>query len=711
MAESSDTPPPDADADEDFGSSDPLTQIELREALDLQGAGRMGESVEILERVLVREPENPDAMHLLGMARFAEGRREDGLALVQKSVERAPRFGASVANLGMMLRLMNRAAEAVALLRRRTEDQPQDAQAHRALGNTLLAQGDLVGAATQMTMAVQLDPDDASAHAALGVVRLRQQRYHEAEASLRHALGLRPAEAEFHMNLGVALRMLNRANEAVGSLRVALLLRPGYPDARVNLGLTLLEQGRAEEAEENLREAAVADPERGEAHLVLGFILANRGETEAAIASLMKAVETLADPGPAHPLLVPLLTGPERADTAVALERIMAARAPGEAPPRLRLARALARAGRLDEAADAAARALSIEPTSLEAVRVTAGIRFAQGRMDEARQRYQTVLALSPGDAMARTALAMMQLAEGNFADGLAGFEARLETPDLAAFNPVGTRLPPLAQAGALAGKRVLLAAEQGQGDTLQFVRYARLLADQGAQVLIEVQAPLVPLLQGMAGVAGVTTQGAAVPEADFVCPMMSLPLVCGTRVDTIPARVPYLAAPGDRRAAWAARLGPATPGRRRVALCWAGNPGYAADMFRSVPLSLLAPLLAEPELEVYLVQTEIRAGDDAVVASHPGVVDLRRELRDFADTAAVLERMDLVISVDTAVAHLAGALARPLWLMLPFAADWRWLDERTDSPWYPTARLFRQPAAGAWGPVAEAVLTGLRVG
>jgi tetratricopeptide (TPR) repeat protein len=548
MAEPSDTPPPDANDDEDVGSSDPLTQIELREALDLQGASRMDESIEILERVLVREPDNADALHLLGMARFAEGRREEGVALVEQAVKRAPGFGAAVSNLGGMLRMVNRAGEALALRRRRADDQPQDAQAHRALGNALMAQGDLTAAATQMAMAVQLEPDDAVAHAALAVVRLRQQRYHEAEASLRQALGLRPAEAELHMNLGVALRMLGKPDEAIGSLRVALLLRPAFAEARLNLAVTLLERGRADEAEEHLRQALATDPRRGEAHMVLGFLQLNRGETEAGIASLKLAVETLDDPTPAYSMLAPRLVGVEHAADLVALERMMAGRAPDEARPRLRLARALARAGRLDEAADAAARALSIEPTSLEAIRVAAGIRFAQGNMDEARQRYETVLALSPGDAVARAALAMMQLAEGNFTDGLAGFEARLETPDLAAFNPVGTRLPPLAQAGSLAGKRVLLAAEQGQGDTLQFVRYARLLADHGAQVLIEAQAPLVPLLQGIPGVSAVTAQGAAVPDADFVCPMMSLPLVFGTRVDTIPARVPYLPAPEDRR-------------------------------------------------------------------------------------------------------------------------------------------------------------------
>jgi hypothetical protein len=384
---------------------------------------------------------------------------------------------------------------------------------------------------------------------------------------------------------------------------------------------------------------------------------------------------------------------------------------PGEARPRLQLTRALARAGRLDEAVEATERALAIAPGSAEAVGIAAGIRFVQGRVEEARERYAAVLALAPGDAVARTALAMMQLSEGDFAAGLAGFEARLETPELVAFNPVGTRLPPLAHAGELAGKRVLLAAEQGQGDTLQFVRYARALAARGAQVLVEAQAPLVPLLQGMPGLAGVSAQGAAVPEADFVCPMMSLPLVFGTRLETIPGLVPYLAAPADRRAAWAERLGAAPAGRRRVALCWAGNAGYAADMFRSVPLALLEGLLSDAGLQVHLVQTEIRAGDDAIVAGYPGVVDLRRELADFADTAAVLERMDLVISVDTAVAHLAGALARPVWVMLPHAADWRWLKERTDSPWYPTARLFRQASFDAWGPVVDAVHAALRAG
>lgn len=709
MADPSDVPPPDAD--ESATPADPLTAMELNEALELQMGRRSEEAAEVLGRVLARNPDNADALHLLGLARFNQGRREEAIQLLQRAVELAPDFGAAVGNLGTMLRVENRAEEAMGLLQRTSQANPQDGLARRALGNALMAKGDLAGAAEHLTVSVQLNPDDSAAHASLALVRLHQQRFHEAEASLRHALGLRPAEAEFHMNLGVVLRMLGKLDEAVGSLRVALLLQPTYPEARLNLGVTLLERGRTEEAEENLRQALAADPRRGEAHLVLGFLKLGQGDEAAAIESLRQAVETLNDPTPAYSALAPRLVGPEHAGELIALERLMAARSPDMARPRIRLARALARAGRLDDAVEACGRALAIEPASVEAMGMMAAIRFVQGQTEEARRRYEAVLALAPGEAGARTALAMMQLAEGDFAGGLPGFEARLETPDLAAFNPVGTRLPPLDQAGALAGKRVLLAAEQGQGDTIQFVRYARLLAERGAEVLLEVQAPLAPLLQGLPGVAGVSVQGGAVPEADFVCPMMSLPLVFGTRADTIPGLVPYLAAPADRRAAWAERLAAATPGRLRVALCWSGNPGYSADGFRSVPLELLAPLLAAPDLEVHLLQTDIRPGDDDLVANHPGVVDLRRELRDFADTAAVLERMDLVITVDTALAHLAGALARPVWVLLPFAADWRWLKARTDSPWYPTARLFRQPGFGDWAGVIATVRAALQIG
>jgi len=688
---------------------DPDTEAALRAAIEHQGAGRLDEARAILNEVLTRQPDNPDALHLLGLVRFAQGQAEEGAALLGRALGQAPDFATAQGNLSVMLRMMGRAEEGIALLRRALQGKADNPVALRGLGYALMKQGDFAGAADLLLKAVQLDPDDPVANAGLGAARLRQQRYHEAEANLRQALGQMPAEPEIHMNLGVALHMLGRHDEAIGSLRVALLLRPDFADAMINLGLMLFERGRAEEAAESLRRALAAEPRRGDAHFALGQVLAAAGDEAGAIASLRRAMETMPDPTMAYSALTTMLTGHRHQAALVDLERQMVARTPGSALARIRLGRALARAGRLDEAVEACQRAQTLDPCSIDAVATIGAVRYVQGRAGEASAAFAAVLALRPGEPVARTTLAMIQLTRGNYEEGLAGFETRLETPQLAAFRPAGRRLPKLADAGSLEGRRVLLAAEQGQGDTLQFLRYAPLLAARGAQVLLEVQAPLVPLVAAMPGIAGVTVQGAPAPEADFICPMMSLAHVFATRLDTIPAAVPYLAVPEERRARWGERLGAGTPGRRRVGLCWSGNPGFSADIFRSMTLEVFAPLLADPALEVHLVQTDIRAGDDAVAAAHPGVVDLRRELVDFADTASVLERMDLVISVDTAVAHLAGALGRPVWIMLPFAADWRWLEGRADSPWYPTARLFRQAVLGDWVPVLGAVQAALR--
>jgi tetratricopeptide (TPR) repeat protein len=693
-------------------TTDPQLEAALQRVTELQSANQLEEAREMLAAILAETPEQPDALHLMSLLRFRDGERDPGaeaeaVAMLRRAVAQAPHFMTMRSNLALMLRMMGRGQEAAELLRAALATDPDNPEALLNQGYELLRLRDGAGAAEMFLKTVHLQPDNPLAHAGLGTARLLQQRFQEAEASLRQALGLSPANHEVHMHLGLVLRALGRLDEGIGSLRVALLLRPSYEEAQTNLGLLLLQRGRTDEALAALRAAVALNPKRGEAHFAIAQILYPQGDVDGAIASLRQAAATLPNPALALDALRQVLGAAGRSAELLALEQQRGANTPAD---RLRLARAMAQGGALD---DAVALLEGIGPEAAESVAALStlgGIRYIQGRTDDARAAYAAVLARAPGDASARTTLAMMALAEGDFAAGLPGFEARFELPQLAAFRPAGTMLPPLASGVALSGRRVLLAAEQGQGDTLHFVRYARLLANRGAEVLLEVQAPLVGLLAGMPGVAGVTAQGSVAPAADFVCPMMSLPLVFGTDVDSIPAVVPYLTVPADRRAAWRARLAEsATAGRRRVALCWSGNPGYSADRFRSIPLGDFAPLLADAGLAVHLVQTDIRDGDDALVAAHPGVVDLRRDLGDFADTAAVLAEMDLVISVDTAVAHLAGALARPVWLLLPYAADWRWLQDRNDSPWYPTARLFRQEAAGDWAPVLASVRAALR--
>jgi hypothetical protein len=259
---------------------------------------------------------------------------------------------------------------------------------------------------------------------------------------------------------------------------------------------------------------------------------------------------------------------------------------------------------------------------------------------------------------------------------------------------------------GALDGRTVLLHAEQGLGDTLQFVRYAPLVARRGARVLLEVQPPLLPLLSGFEGVASVLAQGTKLPAFDLHCPLLSLPLAFGTEIDSIPAKIPYIGVSDSRRAKWRERLGARE--MPRIGIAWAGSTAHRNNAKRSLALAQFASLLSTPGVEFVSLQKELSEPDAGLLPDFGNVLQLGEELADFADTAAVIERLDLVISADTSVAHLAGAIGKPVWILIPLAPDFRWLLAREDSPWYPTARLFRQQRLGDWNSVLGRVRTAL---
>jgi hypothetical protein len=250
-----------------------------------------------------------------------------------------------------------------------------------------------------------------------------------------------------------------------------------------------------------------------------------------------------------------------------------------------------------------------------------------------------------------------------------------------------------------LSGKTILLYAEQGVGDCLQFARYAPLVARRGARVLLAVHRELKALLSNLAD--AVFAEGEPLPPFDLRCPLLSLPLAFGTTLATIPDNVPYVHADAEQVARWQTRLGPS--GSLRVGLAWSGNPAHKNDYRRSLAFDCLAPVLALPDVQFVSLQKKVRPADAERLRRSP-LIDLAAELNDFADTAAVVASLDLVIAVDTAVAHLAGAMGKPTWVLLPFSPDWRWLLDRDNSPWYPTARLFRQPRIGDWASVIARV-------
>ena len=362
--------------------------------------------------------------------------------------------------------------------------------------------------------------------------------------------------------------------------------------------------------------------------------------------------------------------------------------------------------GQLEEATGSYREALALMPDFAEAQNNLGNVLRALGRLDEAEVCYRRAIALRPDDAEARYHLAMLLLARGDFPAGWAMHEVRWQTP---ALRPARRDLPQQQWRGEpSSGKTLLIHAEQGFGDTLQFCRYVTLAAQRGLDVILQVQEPLVRLLGSLPGPTMAVPLGAALPAFDLHCPMMSLPLALGTTLETIPAAIPYLRPDQAKAASWRSHLCE-TPGLC-VGVVWAGNPrahniaAAATDRRRSIAPTMLEPLAAVPGVRLISLQK-----NGPPPPASLALVEVMAEMADFADTAALVDALDLVVSVDTSVAHLAGALGKPVWLMDRFDPCWRWMLNRRDSPWYPTMRLYRQPAPNDWQSVVAEIARDLQ--
>jgi tetratricopeptide (TPR) repeat protein len=515
--------------------------------------------------------------------------------------------------------------------------------------------------------AVVATPDDADAALGLGNALWRAGRREEAMAAFARAVALRPDHADARNNLGNALVELGRPEAAVGEYRAALASRPSDASLHYNLGNALLAAGRPAEAEPCYRAAH-----------------ALRADHAGALNNLGNALRDLA----------------RNAEAAECYRAVLALQ-PGCAGAHNNLGSALLAQGQAEAAAGCFAEAVRLQPDYAEACNNLGGTLLALDRADAALPWFRRAVALDAGQVQARFGESLALLALGAYREGWAAYESRWLDPRFCADEPVFTE--PRWQGEPLAGRTLLLHAEQGLGDTIQFARYVPLARQRGGRVLLEAQPSLVPLLDGLAD--AIIARGAPRPPFDLHCPLLSLPLAFGTDLATVPGEVPYLAADPARLAAWRARLGARR--RPRIGLAFSGSPEHPEDAARSIPAVLLAPLLAIGAVEFHLVQTEIRPPDAPQLPA--GVRIHAERLRDFADTAALVSLLDLVISVDTSVAHLAGALALPVWVLLPRGADFRWLRRRDDSPWYPTARLFRQDGSARWEPVLARVAARLR--
>src|SRR5579871_1172513 len=435
-------------------------------------------------------------------------------------------------------------------------------------------------------------------------------------------------------------------------------------------------------------------------HLI-GFIRLQRGHLTEAIGFLTKAVQADATSVDAASNLGNAYLAQDRIDEALESYDGALAQNPSHVGARVNRGNALLRVNRLSNALESYERALALMPGHPQILTNRAHVLRRFGRMPEALADLEAALAKAPEFAEAHFEMALARLTLGEFKAGWKEYEWRWKTGAFADKRRA-FRQPLWLGAVPLSGKTLLLHAEQGFGDTIQFIRYVPLLAGRGAQLICEVQPELVALLSQFAdqfaGVA-IVARGQALPHFDLHCPLLSLPLAFGTELAAVPAQVPYLNVPAARVAHWRDRLSQGSP---RAGFVWSGSAAHKNDANRSIPLARLERLFAGLPFACFSLQREMRDSDREVLQRLPDLIDLGPGLSDFADAAAVISQMDVIVSVDTAVAHLAGSLGKPVVILLPHAADFRWLRGREDTPWYPTARLLRQPSSGDWDSVLD---------
>ncbi|MHB1312430.1 MAG: tetratricopeptide repeat protein [Gemmatimonadaceae bacterium] len=561
--------------------------------------------------------------------------------------------------------------QAQALYERILEAHPDHAVVLHLLGSCHLQRRAPGIAIPFIARAIAARPGFAEAHGNLGAALNALGRHHEAVVQYEQALAIKPDFAEAHNNLGNALAALRRYDEAIVQYESALTIRPRYPEAHKAHGDVLSAVGRYDDACVRYEAALALRPGYVDAHGNLAVALAALGRHDEAVA---------------------------RFDRAIALT-------PGYAEAYYDQANSLVSLGRCDEAILRYEQAVALEPGHAAAHYNLGTVLAAQNRHDRAVDQYERALASDPAYPEAAWNRSLSLLALGRYREGWHGYEARWSRA--AASTPPNGHVPRWTGREDVTGRTVLIQHEQGYGDALQMLRFVPSLEQAGARCAIQTPQALFALLTRSFPAARVVPLGNCPADADLRISAMSLPLALGTFTESaIPRDVPYLVADRAKTAQWRAQLGAQLGARRAAAvgLVWRGLGTHANDRHRSVALEALTPLLRRTHIRFVTLQKGLTQAEREHLARHDNVLALDEALTSFDDTAAVMPALDLVISVDSAPAHLSGALGLPTWVLLPFSSDWRWLLARDDSPWYPTARLFRQATMGDWAAVIAQV-------
>lgn len=678
-----------------------IAQQSIQQGLKEHGQNRFEAAARHYHDALELDPQSAQAMHLLGTLELQQNRPaaarpwlEKALALCQDDMNIWFVYGLALEDLDETDGALAAFEQAAKLNPDSTEAQAKVAELHQKGGRVDEAE-------QRYRRELAANPQDVHLLTALGSLLLDKGRAEEALPLFQSAYDLRP-DPELAGNLGVVLRRLNRPAEAEVRFREAAAGRPDSPLHLCNLATTLIDLGQFNDAAGLLMAVLRLNSNHADAHFGLGLVMEASGHPKEAALSYFRALQIAPDNAEYYNNLGKILL--EQNDVGAALGALQQAvrLKPDYARAWMNLGNAYLASNDLDEAIATTRRGLDIAPDDAKIRTNLATLLLQAGQAEEAIGEYRRVLEQHPDDAEARFSLPYALLAAGRYREGWAAHEDRFHSGVDADHRIVRDELPyPLWQGEPLAGKRILLVGEQGYGDQIQFARYARQLAEQGAIVDCKVEPPLVPLLAGQEGIHHAFSDAPSEPY-DYWTPLLSVPHRLGEHWSF--RTEPYLAAEPARSEQWRERLSGTGDKTMRIGLVWAGRPTNGLDRFRSMPLAELAPLLDTFDGVNWI---SLQLDDAAAQARQPGftgrVLTLDDTIRDFADTAAILSQLDLLISVDTAIVHLAGAMGLPVWLMLHRNADWRWQAAGKGTAWYPNTRMFRQASLGDWqGVVAD---------
>ena len=720
-------------------NSGPLPEYLL--AVQCFQAGRPIEAETHCRKGLARSPHDVQILLLLAMIVSAQGRLPEAVSLLLTVTTVNPGHGAGWFNLGIALGMSANPAAALPCFDRAIALQPSEAAAHVNRASALRALGRPQEALASLETAKRLNPNDALCHLQLALVLCDLGQLAPALPHYDLALALQPGSLEAHVNRALALNALGRFPDALNGMDRAIALAPHLGALRLQRGVLLEGNDRLDQASESYREALRASVPDPSARPRLASALLKLRRPAEALACLTEGLSAMSAPDTGLDVLQgAALTALNRHEDALAVLQRCAQREPGNAALPAHIAIPLTRLRRYEEALAQCDRAIDLQANNALAFHHKGIVLRLLGRENDALEHFGRAIALAPEFADAYNARgsllhhlqreaealacfdravalsyqgtarewrrAVTHLLLGQYATGWPLLESRWKQDFAEPYRHAN--IPAWLGQDDLAGKRLLVWSEGGYGDILQFCRYLPLLAARGIRTVVEIPPAVAGLISGIKGLETIIVRGDPhpLPACDFQIPMMSLPLAFGTTAASIPAEVPYLRADPQRVEQWQQRLGPATRGLR-IGIAFSGNPQQANDADKRLPFSFLQDLY--PLGEWFLLQTEVRPEEVAALQASP-VRDLRAHIADFGDTAALMECLDLVVSTDTSVAHLAGALGRPLCVLLSYSPDWRWLAQGDACPWYPSATLMRQEEDGGWPGVIRKLVDHLKI-